>query len=104
MASSHGPPRLARPLLRFPERQRSEPEGAPGSSPCKRSDAAHPTAGQHRHLGRWRSATVPEEAAEELHQLVFVPGEEVQHLDLRPGEEFRPAGATVRVSVSSNLG
>lgn len=66
MAASHGPPRLARPLLRLPEGQRSEPAGAPRPPPRQRPDAAHPAAGQHRHAGLRRPAAVPEEAAEEL--------------------------------------
>lgn len=42
----HGPPRLARCLLRLPKRQRSKPKRTPGPSPRQRSDA--PSAGRHR--------------------------------------------------------
>lgn len=106
MATPHGPPRLARPFLRFPKRQRPEPEGAHCSPLGQRPDAAHAAAGQHRYVRLRRSAAVPEEVAEELHWLVLLSGEEIEHLDLgSPGIRTRPPpGASVCFSVPSYLG
>ncbi|KAK1286192.1 Callose synthase 12 [Acorus calamus] len=44
----HGPPRLARILLRVPARQRPQPARAPRPPPLKRADAPPAAAGQHR--------------------------------------------------------
>ncbi|KOM38944.1 hypothetical protein LR48_Vigan03g232600 [Vigna angularis] len=93
VGAGDGPSGLATLAIRVPNRLRSKPVGAPGSSPRELADAPRAAAIDRQ---RWHVAALSEETATQLLFVVLVPRPEVKRVALKPS---RPDRSPSRVGV-----
>ncbi|BAT85653.1 hypothetical protein VIGAN_04322400, partial [Vigna angularis var. angularis] len=102
VGAGDGPSGLATLAIRVPNRLRSKPVGAPGSSPRELADAPRAAAIDRQ---RWHVAALSEETATQLLFVVLVPRPEVKRVALKPSRPDRsPSRVGVRCAVPSGLG